>query len=59
VVELPHYVELEDIVRMATKVEGQLKRKGHVQLVFNSGSLSSWKPNLRKEGAEILCSFQS
>ena len=30
VVELQHYVELEDMVHMATKVERQL-RKGHVQ----------------------------
>jgi len=28
VVELQHYVELEDVVRMATKVERQLQ-KGH------------------------------
>ena len=28
VVELQHYVELEDIVHMAIKVEQQLKRKG-------------------------------
>ena len=30
VVELQHYVELEDMVHMAMKVERQL-RKGHVQ----------------------------
>ena len=28
VVELQHYVELEDMVHMAIKVEQQLKRKG-------------------------------
>ena len=28
VVELQHYVELEDMVHMAIKVEWQLKRKG-------------------------------
>ena len=28
VVELQHYVELEDMVHMAIKVERQLKRKG-------------------------------
>jgi hypothetical protein len=47
VVELQHYVELEDMVHMATKVERQL-RKGHVRPAFNSGSSSSWKPNLKR-----------
>jgi hypothetical protein len=49
VVELQHYVELEDMVHMAMKVERQL-RKGHAQLAFNSASSSSWKPNLKREG---------
>jgi hypothetical protein len=49
VVELQHYVELEDIVHMATKVERQL-RKGHARPAFNLGSSSSWKPNLKREG---------
>ena len=49
VVELQHYVELEDMVCMATKVERQL-RKGHGRPTFNSGSSSSWKPNLKREG---------
>jgi hypothetical protein len=35
VVELQHYVELEDMVYMATKVKRQLKRKGHARPVFN------------------------
>jgi len=49
VVELQHYVELEDMVHMATKVERQLQ-KGHARPAFNSGSSSSWKPNLKSEG---------
>jgi hypothetical protein len=49
VVELQHHVELEDMVHMATKVETQF-RKGYARLAFNLGSLSSWKPNLRREG---------
>ena len=56
VVELQHYVELEDIVHMTTKVERQL-RKGHVQPAFNSGSSSSWKPNLKREGIVRIRSF--
>jgi hypothetical protein len=35
VVELQHYMELEDMVHMATKVERQL-RKGHARPAFNS-----------------------
>ena len=51
VVELQHYVELEDIVHMAIKVEQQLKRKG-TQSFQNPGSFASWRSNGRKdEGA--------
>jgi hypothetical protein len=42
VVELQHYVELEDMVHMAIKVERQLKRKG-TRSFQNSGSSTSWK----------------
>jgi ferredoxin len=56
VVELQHYVELEDMVHMATKVERQL-RKGHARPAFNSGSSSSWKPNIKREGTVRLRSF--
>jgi hypothetical protein len=56
VVELQHYVELEDMVHMATKVERQL-RKGHARPAFNSGSSSSWKPNLKREGTVQPRSF--
>jgi hypothetical protein len=40
VVELQHYIELEDMVHVAMKVERQLKRKGHVRPMFNLGSSS-------------------
>jgi hypothetical protein len=56
VVELQHYVEQEDMVHMATKVERQL-RKGHVQPKFNSGSSSSCKPNLKRKGTVQPRSF--
>ena len=56
VVELQHYVELEDMVHMAIKVERQL-RKGHAQSAFNSGSSSSRKPNLMREGTVWPRSF--
>jgi hypothetical protein len=56
VVELQHYAELEDMVHMATKVERQL-RKGHARPAFNSGSSSSWKPNLKREGIVRSRSF--
>ena len=47
VVELQHYVKLEDMVHMAIKMERQL-RKGHARPAFNLGSSSSWKPNLKR-----------
>jgi len=58
VVELQHYMELEDMVHMATKVERQL-RKGHARPAFNSGSSPSWKPNLKREGTLWPRSFVS
>ena len=47
VVELQHYVDLEDIVHMAIKVERQLKQKGISK--YNTGSGSSYKPSWKKE----------
>jgi len=38
------------MVHITTKVERQLKRKGHVRPTFNLGSSLSWKLNLRREG---------
>jgi hypothetical protein len=53
VVELQHYVELEDMVHMAIKVERQLKRKG-TRSFQNLGSSTSWKSNWRKDEGVIL-----
>ena len=47
-VELQRYVELEDMVHMAIKVERQLKRK-RTQSFQNPGSSTSWRPNWRKD----------
>jgi hypothetical protein len=41
VVELQHYVEIEDMVHMAMKVERQLKRKGTAR--YTSVSSTTWK----------------
>jgi hypothetical protein len=40
VVELQHYMELEDIVHMTIKVERQLKRKGTRSFQISSSSTS-------------------
>jgi len=56
VVELQHYIELEDMVHMATKLERQL-RKGHARPAFNSVSSSSWKLNLKREDTVRSRSF--
>jgi hypothetical protein len=42
VVELQHYVEVEDMVHMAMKVERQLKRKRATR--YTSVSSTPWKP---------------
>jgi hypothetical protein len=41
VVELQHYIELEDKVHMVTKVERQIKRRGSTCFQTNSASSSS------------------
>ena len=52
-VELQHYVELEDIVHMAIKVERQLKRK--VTRPFqNPSSSASWRSNGRKDEMAVF-----
>ena len=48
VVELQHYVELEDMVHMEIKVERQLKRKWTWSFQ-NPGSSASWRSNGRKD----------
>ena len=42
-VELQYYVEVEDMVHMAIKIENQLKRRGNSTRP-NPSSGSSWKP---------------
>jgi hypothetical protein len=51
VIELQHYVEIEDMVRMAMKVERQLKRKGTAR--YTSVSNTTWKSKCdRNDSAE-------
>ncbi|KAH9792707.1 hypothetical protein KPL71_004239 [Citrus sinensis] len=47
VVDLQHYVELEDMVHMGMKVERQLQKKGSTRT--NLGSSSSWKSKWTKD----------
>ena len=48
IVELHHYVELEDMVHMAIKVENQLKRKGsNARQTPYLGLI--WRPNVMKK----------
>ncbi|KAH9687341.1 hypothetical protein KPL70_014729 [Citrus sinensis] len=51
VVDLQHYVELEDMVHMTMKVERQLKKKGSTRT--NLGSSSSWKSKWSKDEKTI------
>ncbi|XP_031405676.1 uncharacterized protein LOC116214408, partial [Punica granatum] len=46
--ELQHYVELEDMVHMAIKIENQFKRRGNTR-ASQSPSTSTWKPNQWKK----------
>ena len=47
IVELHHYVELEEVMYISMKVEKQLKRKGTIQKNQPLSLLKSWKPNGR------------
>ncbi|PKI67152.1 hypothetical protein CRG98_012480, partial [Punica granatum] len=47
-VELQHYVELEDMVHMAIKIENQFKRRDNTR-ASHSPSTSTWKPNQWKK----------
>ena len=49
VMELQSHVELEDLVHLAIKDEGQLKRKGSTRSRAYSGSFSGCKLNYRRE----------
>ena len=49
-VELQHYVELEDMVHMAIKIENQVKRRGNNNTRSTAGlSSSTWKSNQWKK----------
>ena len=47
-IELHHYVDLEDMVHMAIKIENQLKRRGSTCPSQNP-STSAWKSNQWKK----------
>ena len=51
IVELQHYMELEDMVHMAMKVERQLKRRdgSRFRVATPSGSSSPWKVSGRND----------
>ena len=51
VVELQSYVDLEELVHLAIKVEGQLKRKGNARSGAYTGSSSGWKMNYMRDGS--------
>ena len=53
VVELQHYVELEDMVHMVIKMERQLKRKG-TRSFQNLGSSTLWTSNGRKDEGSVF-----
>ena len=53
VVELQHYMEFEDMVHMAIKVERQLKRK-ETRSFQNPRSSASWRSNGRKDEGVVF-----
>lgn len=54
VMELQHYIKIEDMVHMAVKVDKQLTRKGSAKPSGYLGSSLGWKSNFRRRGnAEV------
>jgi hypothetical protein len=51
VMELQSYVDLEELVHLVIKVEGQLKRRGDTRSGAYTRSSSGWKMNYRREGS--------
>ncbi|XP_042377669.1 uncharacterized protein LOC121970764, partial [Zingiber officinale] len=51
IVELQHYVELDDLVHQAMKIKQQLKRKGVMKKSSSPNYSSSWKDKPKKEGS--------
>ena len=49
IVELQHYVVMEDLLHMAIKVERQLRRKGSRSNTNFGQRSSSWNSNWRKD----------
>ena len=52
VVELQHYVDIEDTVHMAMKVERQLKRKRVAR--YTLVSITAWKPKWDRNDRAIV-----
>jgi hypothetical protein len=50
-VELHHYVEMDELVHQAIKVEQQLKRKSQARRSSTTFNSQNWKDKLKKEGA--------
>jgi hypothetical protein len=48
VMELQSYVDLKELVHLAIKVEGQLKRKGNTRFGAYTGSSLCWRMNYRR-----------
>ena len=52
VVGFHHYVELEDMIHIAIKVEKQLKQKGTIRQSQPLGPSKPWKPNCKQNNNE-------
>ncbi|CAJ2644921.1 unnamed protein product [Trifolium pratense] len=51
IVELHHYVEMDELVHQAIKVEQQIKRKSQARRSSTTFNSQNWKDKLKKEGA--------
>jgi hypothetical protein len=58
VVELQHYVDFDDLVQQAMKVEQQLKRKSTMKKFHSSFPSSSWKDKPKREGTSTYSKEQ-
>ena len=54
VVEMHHYMDLQEMVHQAIKVEQQIKRRNSARRSSNTNSFNSWKNNSKKDSLSGL-----
>lgn len=54
IVELQHYMKIDDMIHMVVKIEKQFRRKGSAKPGAYSCSFLDWKLNFKKKGNALM-----